>query len=217
MTASDNTGYPWPAKHHDLDAPSDSYWCFSDIGWQRRLGLQGRITGFRRAAEILYAAMLAEQSIRDLDTVIFPYAACWRHCVELQLKTLLAQLRALSDLPAQGRHHHRIDQLWQETRKLMIEHFPSDRADPAPVGKVISQLARLDPDGQAFRYAAERDGRETLPDVDQINLVAFQEAMVGVASYLDAADSGVSEYLSTKNEMDSYYAAEFGPDWSDFN
>lgn len=99
----------------------------------------------------------------------------------------------------------------------MIEHFPSDRADLAPVGKVISQLARLDPDGQAFRYAAERDGRETLPDVDQINLVAFHEAMVGVASYLDAADSGVSEYLSTKHEMDSYYAAEFGPDWSDFD
>jgi len=111
VTASDNTNYPWPAKHHDLHAPSDSYWSFSDIGWQRRLGLQGRITGFRRAAEILHAAMLAEQSIRDLDTVIFPYAACWRHCVELQLKTLLAQLRALSDLPVEGRHHHRIDQL----------------------------------------------------------------------------------------------------------
>jgi hypothetical protein len=54
------------------------------------------------------------------------------------------------------------------------------------------------------------------PDVDQINLVAFHEAMAGVANYLDAADTTVSEHLSTKREMDSYYAAEFGPDWSNF-
>lgn len=56
-----------------------------------------------------------------------------------------------------------------------------------------------------------------MPDVEQINLVAFHEAMVGVAHYLDAADAGVGEYLSTKREMDSYYAAEFGPAWPDFN
>lgn len=216
MSAFDDTSHVWPSKHHNLHTPADSYWSFSDIDWQRRLGLQGRILGFRRAAEIVHTAMLADQSMRDLDTVIFPYAACWRHHVELQLKSLLAQLRALSDLPGGERHHHKIDQLWQEVRSF-IEHFPDEKADLASVGRVISQLAQLDPDGQAFRYAAQRDGRETLPDVDQINLVAFHEAMVGVANYLDAADTGVSEFLSTKREMDSYYAAEFGPGWSDFN
>jgi hypothetical protein len=170
----------------------------------------------RRAAEILYNALLADPSIRDLDTVIFPYAQCWRHHVELQLKSLLAQLRALSDLPTEARHHHRIDQLWQETRKLILEHFPDDNTDLAVVGKVIKQLSRLDPVGEAFRYATSRDGRMTLPDVDRINLVAFHEALVGVANYLDAVDTGTGEYLSTKREIDAYYAAEFGPAWSDF-
>jgi len=97
-----------------------------------------------------------------------------------------------------------------------MKHFPNEKVDLISVGKVISQLARLDPDGQAFRYAATRDGSDTLPDVDQINLVAFHQAMVGVANYLDAADTNVGEYLSTKREMDSYYAAEFGSDWSNF-
>jgi hypothetical protein len=55
-----------------------------------------------------------------------------------------------------------------------------------------------------------------LPNLDQINLVAFHQAMVGVANYFDAADTGVSEHLSTKREMGSYYAAEFGSDWADF-
>lgn len=43
-----------------------------------------------------------------------------------------------------------------------------------------------------------RDGRDTLASVDQINLVAFHEAMVGIANYLDGADAGAGEYLATK-------------------
>ena len=207
----------WPARHHDLHTAADDYWSFSDLGWQRRHGLQGRILGFRRAAEMLYDAMLASQSIRDLDTVIFPYAMCWRHHVELQLKSVLAQLRVLGDLPAQDRHHHGVAQLWQECRKLLIKHFPNEsRTDLKSVDRVMRQLADMDPDGQAFRYASRRDGNETLLNVDRINLVTFNEAMLGVANYLDAVDTGVGEYLSIKREMDAYYAAEFGVQWSDF-
>lgn len=217
MTAFYDDDYSWPARHHDLRAAVDNYGSFSDLGWQRRLGLLGRITGFRRAAEILYDAMRSERSPRDLDTVVFPYAACWRHHVELQLKSLHAQLRALSELPAEGRHHHRIDQLWQECRKLIMEHFPDEKENLRHVGRVISQLAQMDPDGQAFRYDAGRDGQETLPDVDQINLNAFHGAMAGVANFLDAADTMVGEYMSTKREIESYYAVEFGSDWTDFS
>lgn len=104
MTSFDDASHVWPTKHHVHRAPADSYWGFSDLGRQRRLGLQSRILGFRRAAEVLQAAMLADQSTRDLDTVIFPYAACWRHHVELQLNSLLAQLQALSDLATASRH-----------------------------------------------------------------------------------------------------------------
>lgn len=215
MSSFDDFDLVWPAKHHDLRTPPSHYTHFSDLGWQRRMGLYGRIQGFRRAAEILHSAMLADQSVRDLDTVIFPYAACWRHHVELQLKSVLAQLRALSDLPVQAQHHHKIDQLWGMAKKLMLKEFPDERSNLAHVGQVIVQLAEFDPDGQEFRYATRRDGAETLPGVDRINLVAFHEAMLGVANYLDATDTGVSETLSTKQEIDAYYAAEFN-DWSDF-
>ena len=169
--------------------------------------------GFRRAAEILQAAMLAQHSVRDLDTVIFPYAACWRHHVELQLKSLLAQLRALSDLPVEGRHHHQIDQLWQEARKLMAEHFPGQKADLAAAGKVIIQLARMDPDGQEFRYAAKRDGSRTLPGIDRINLVAFHEAMIGVAELpLTPPTQGRRATCRASARWTPDYAAEFGSD-----
>jgi len=41
--------------------------------------------------------------------------------------------------------------------------------------------------------------------------------MVGVANYLDGADAEVGDYLTTKREINSYYAAQFGNDWCDVN
>ncbi|WP_282777453.1 hypothetical protein [Nocardia sp. CC201C] len=209
MTDFDNIELVWPAKHHNLKAAPTNYSNFSDIGWQRRRGLYGRIYGFRRAAEILHEKLMANRSVRDLDTVVFPYATCWRHHIELQLKSLLAQLRALSDLPPEARHHHKIDQLWADTKKLALEHFPDEKTDIAKVSKVIGQLAQFDPDGQEFRYSHRRDGSETLPGIGRINLETFHEAMLGVANYLDATDTAVSETLSMQQEIDAYYDAEF--------
>ncbi len=211
-----NDDYAWPTKHHDLRAAADDYLGFSDLAWQRQhYGMHGRIVGFRRAAEMLYEAMLTSRSIADLDTVFYPYAMCWRHHVELQLKALRPQLRVLGNLPAQSQHHHANQQLWQECRKLLIEHFPNEsKADLMAADRVLRQLADMDPDGQEFRYASRRDGSATLPDVDRINLVSFHAAMLGIANYLDAIDTGVGEYLSTRQEMVAYYAAEFDEGWS---
>jgi hypothetical protein len=74
-----------------------------------------------------------------------PHAGPGRQSVLLEL--------LVRHLPGIQRHH-RIGQLWHEVRKLMIEHFLSEMADLASVGKMISQLALLDANGQAFRYAA---------------------------------------------------------------
>jgi hypothetical protein len=74
----------------------------------------------------------------------------------------------------------------------------------------------MDPDGQGFRYDTRRGGKPSLPDVDQINLLKFQEAMVAVAAYFDGVSSRVDYTLDSKREMDAYYAAEFGQTWSDF-
>ncbi|MBF6060467.1 hypothetical protein IU500_06700 [Nocardia terpenica] len=200
----------WPAQDHDLNAAPQENWSFSDLGWQRqRFGMRGRIMGYRRAAELLYEAMVTSHSIRDLDTVVFPHVACWRHFVELQLKVLVGKLRALSALPAEARKHHKIDQLWNEVRNLILEHHPGERDDLENVTRVILQLAQMDPDGQEFRYATRTDGTPALPATDRINLTAFHNAMVGVANYLDAADTGYGELLDTKLEMDAYNASEF--------
>ncbi|GGJ90551.1 hypothetical protein GCM10010123_20510 [Pilimelia anulata] len=103
-----------PQRHHSLRTPAANYWAYSDIGRLRWLSVHGRIMGYRRAAELLYDSMLSSMDIAVLDTVVFPYAMCWRHFVELQLKSLLAQLKRVSVRnPARRELHareHRSDQ-----------------------------------------------------------------------------------------------------------
>ena len=207
----------WPHSRHDLRSPAASYWQFSDLGWQRLSGLEGRTLGFRRAAEMLYESMLTSRSIADLDTVFYPYALCWRHYVELQLKALHADLRALAGRAPKATHHHMIDRLWTGVRHLIHEQFPGDE-DPgeSDAHRLIGQLAALDPDGQQLRYGKRRDGTASLPDVDQVNLVTFHEAMSAVANYLEAVAAAVDHDLDIKREMDEYYSAEFGSNWADF-
>ena len=50
------------------------------------------------------------------DTVVFPFAMCWRHYVELQLKTLIPAARRLLDKPVVPGGGHNIKQLWSAAR-----------------------------------------------------------------------------------------------------
>jgi hypothetical protein len=162
---------------------------------------------------MLYDGLVGRYSIRDLDTVVFPYAACWRHYLELQLKWVLVQLRLATGRPSSSERHHRIDLLWREAEPLLIEVSPSETTDIKNVRRLVRELARMDPDGQGFRYAESVKGDQTLASVDRINLVAFHDAMTAIANFLEGADVMLGEYVSTQQETDSYYAAEFGAGW----
>ncbi|MER7604700.1 hypothetical protein [Nocardioides sp. NPDC127503] len=206
----------WPNSGHDLLRSPGAYLAFSDLGWQRRCGIDYRAVGFRRGAAILYDAMLEGGDIADLDTVFYPYALCWRHYVELQLKVVLASLRALGGLAPREKPEHSVGKLWSSTMQLMHDHMPDLKGpDTRAAGRVIGQLDKIDPNGQEIRYGARLDGTATLPDLDRVNLSAFHEAMCGVANYLEGVEDLVEHHLEVKREMDGYYAAEFGVDWSD--
>jgi hypothetical protein len=58
--------------------------------------------------------------------VIFPFAACWRHYVELQLKSLIEQCQKLLDQTAKRRGGHNIEQLWSEMRPLLVQLHPQE-------------------------------------------------------------------------------------------
>ena len=110
----------WPERDHNLGATGADWTSHALIGWQEG-EVGGRIAGYRRAAEILAEHVLAHRG--DLDLVVFPLAGCWRQHVELRLKDLLADLQVLLGRPAEPRHHHDIERLWEEVRPLLYEHI----------------------------------------------------------------------------------------------
>jgi hypothetical protein len=188
----------WPERHHDLRATGPDYRSHALVGYQAGWD---RADGYRRAAEILADHLLAHR--HDLDAVVFPFAACWRHHVEVQLKGVLVDLQRLLDVPVVEHHHHDVLQLWNEVRPLLVKAHPGEeRRDRAVVGRLLHQLAELDPLGEGFRYGKRRDGSATLAGVDRLDVRAFHEAMQAVASYLAAVMDKTAYDLDLKAEYE---------------
>jgi hypothetical protein len=90
---------PWPERDHDLLATGADWTSHAVIGSYKDQ-TYGRMEGYRRGAEILAEHVLTKD--RDLDTVVFQLAACWRHHIELRLKALLGALQQLLALPVEA-------------------------------------------------------------------------------------------------------------------
>lgn len=207
--SGDDQSWIWPSQADDLMRPASSYLSFADIGWQRTNGSYGRISGFRRAAEILYEAMIASAAISDLDTIVFPYAACWRHHIELQLKVVSTILRTLLERTAVASNTHDLAKLWQQVKDMLHQQWPDDTADLVHVTRVIGQLSAIDPNGQGFRYDRDVKGNLTLGNLDQVNLPTFHNALRGVSNFLSAVDAHADYDLDLKRDIATYYADEF--------
>jgi hypothetical protein len=157
------------------------------------------MAGYHRAAQILAAHLLEDRG--DLDAVIFPFAACWRHHVEIRLKALLVDLQRLLERPIVKHHHHDILQLWNEARPLILKANPkADRRDPNNAERVLQQLSELDPLGQDFRYEKRQDGTPSLDNVERLDVRAFHEALEGVASFLGGVAAQVDQALDLRRE-----------------
>lgn len=204
MTDTDDPNWLWPDETHDLSVPASSYYAYSDIAWHRGKGMYGRIAGYREAAEVLYRQMIGSQSIAHLDTLIYPFASCWIHHVELHLKALMPDLRRLASRPNEQIHTHNLKGLWTEVRELLEQLWPDDTAAIPHVDRVITQLHAMDPHGQAFLYDRDRKGNPTLASIDQIDLPAFQRALLAVSNFLGGAEAQADNALEMLREAERY-------------
>lgn len=163
--------------------------------------------GYRLAADTLVQHVMV--TARHQDTLLFPIAFLYRHYLELRLKGIISDGRQLLDNGIGYPTHHRIDDLWDDTKGLMREIWRK----PAPqeyhlMDHVISEFARRDPEGETFRYAQTKDGQETLSDIPLINLRHLAESIGEVADLLDGVSTEISRYLDYKSEMLAAY--DFG-------
>ena len=192
----------WPDPSDDLGAPAESEQESAAVGWHRAYDVDGHAWGYRRAAEMLYEGMLASGLHTDRDSIFYPFALCWRHYVELRLKSLLTDLGRLAGQSRKDRTGHNLIHLGSAFEKECESAFPG-QGEPARavVCRTIQQLHGWDPTGVEFRYDTRRDGSKTLPEVSWVNLKVFHRSMSGVANYLEAAGMAIEEAYETKREM----------------
>lgn len=209
----DFTGGPtnWPGPDHDLLAVGDNPDAVFFFDWQRNEGLasNGRLLGYRKAANLLAEQVVERGRVDELDTVFFAYAFVWRHYMELQLKSLVVAYRILLDKEKKEQLKHGLWPLWQQLHKLMRQ-ADEDGSDPAikAVGRLLRQFHDLDPSSQEFRYNLLKDGSPTLKDVTKLDYVSFHSGLDAVANFLEAVDASVDQQLDLKRETRAEYEAE---------
>ncbi len=199
---------PWPRADHTLDGRNADWRsaAYFDAGWGTAYL---RIEGFRRSAELHYRQMMVSPSERNF--LVYPFAANWRHAIELQLKDLLGLLGRLHKATFDDnlKHTHNLAKLWAQALPL-IQASPATEARPADlttVTKLIGQLTTLDPDGQELRYHERTDGKPSLQGHPHIDMPKFHESLQGVAAFLDGITEGIHQALEFERDM----AWECGP------
>lgn len=152
-----------------------------------------RIRGYRRAAMAL--SEILKKGDRVDEALAYPFVYCWRHHVELQIKKFIEDSVALHGdlLPEDVHKTHSIGALWNFAEKYIKKSFPKDSsADTTVPGKIIGQLAQIDPDGMVLRYARTASGQPTLKKAVWVELEPFHTAMLNLSAYFNGTIEGTS-------------------------
>ncbi|HKR82510.1 MAG TPA: hypothetical protein VJR27_05965 [Candidatus Saccharimonadales bacterium] len=208
--ADDPPATPWPNPQADLLAGDKDWWFVACMDFPRDEWL-GYIGGYWKAASLIVAQVAATG--RDQDYLVYPFLMCWRHHVELQLKNLIIQCQRCKRVEVEFPRTHKIGLLWEQTRTLLEEIFPTEDADHLDdVERVLRQLQGFDPTSEHFRYPVTKNGAPTLEALPRVHMRLFHEAMESVAHYLDAVDTGLREKIDAENEARAAMMDLYGPE-----
>ena len=209
----DEISASWPEKGDKLFTSGPDWWHNAFIHYRGDDWYQ-YIAGYKRAGDILIAH--AKDTSREHDYVVLPAVFLYRQYLELQLKQLIRDGKALLDESPDFPKIHDLGKLWTECRQVLEQVWPDDSTDSASsdtredllaLEECIMQFASIDPTSMAFRYPVGKHGETLLPDdVRIINLNNLADVMNKISNYLDGAATGISVYLDEKQEMEAYYS-----------
>lgn len=200
----------WPIPGLNILAGGNDDKHHAFLNWQDSLDMReyGYISGFRLAAEVMYDYI--ERTGRDQDRLVFPFGMCWRHHIELQLKSLLAELQRYQGDPVKTPNIHYLDKLWEDVRTRLEATRPYDTENLDTVEDLLKQLNDTDSSNQEFRYPNKRDNSPSLGKVSSVDLAAFHNAMLRLSAFFSAANTAVYEEGQTKAEIAQEMQGEYG-------
>lgn len=151
------------------------------------------LAGFQRAADMIVTA--AESDDLNPDDLFFPVAYLYRHHLELMLKELVRLGVRLGSFDGceEILGGHNLHKLWNNAKQLVKVVWPdSPEKEFEAVEQVILEFHKLDPSGQAFRYARDRNGGLHLASgPERVDLSNLKSVVDEVSRFLDAAYAGI--------------------------
>lgn len=167
--------------------------------------LSGYAKGYKDAADFIVNGVIEGHRSYTFDVpyLVFPVVFLYRQYIELRLKEIIL----LGTRWKGERHgipkHHRLHEIWKHARPYMEELGGREHLDALEA--CIGEFASLDPDGMAFRYPTDRDGRPHLPEWTVINLRHLKETMEGLGHLLDDAAEMLYIGLQQRAEFSGDY------------
>lgn len=166
------------------------------------------ITGFQRAADMIVEAAKTDDD--NPDELVFPVTYLYRHYLELMLKDMIRlgirlgaiEVRAKSNsepcpncghrkVKKDWQSEHNLYKLWYLVKRLLREVWPEGPTDDLnATEQMILEFHKLDPSGQAFRYAKDNKDNQHLQEApDKVDLINLKVKMDAVSTFLNSASS----------------------------
>ena len=109
---------------------------------------QARVSGYRRAAEILLEEARLQGA--EVDLLFYPCLYLYRHYFELHLKMITKQEGVA---PSNTERSHDLIKHWRKLRRFAEERLSLGRSDVQAIEDAVRLLHEIDPSGTKLRYA----------------------------------------------------------------
>ena len=196
--------FRWPAIGDKLfSAEHPTYGAFLSRHTEERLyHLTG---GYKLASDLLVEQ--AEAQAWRRRKLVYPIVFCYRHYLELTLKSVLQQYGPLGDLTSSWTHH-RLEDLWRDYRKLLgaVGGETSEDQGTGAVEQCVAEFAKIDSTSDAFRYPTRRRGQPFSTELEMLDLISLRDTMQGIENYFLAVEGfldSLTEVGSLIPEVDS--------------
>jgi hypothetical protein len=190
------------------------------VGWMqsRPNELDGYLEGYRRAAMVLFASAIANNTSPDL--VVFPLAFLWRHHIELSLKDAIATGRLLEDKDWSFPDGHKLWDLWMTAKPYIHRCGPKNAPELKNAEANIKEFEKIDPYADGFRYPLNKDrSARSMPNAPEyVNIRLLQDAMEALGNFFHGVRAELSSQLEYKQdweaerrqEMEAEYRRSYG-------
>jgi hypothetical protein len=146
--------------------------------------------GYKWAADVLFnhveevRADRDDQSLDITNWLIYPIYFLYRHAIELSLKQIRDTQPHRSGVST-DEYHHDLRKLWVEVRDWVQSVGGKRLSDEAQAFEsLIDEIHKADPKGDAGRYRAHRNRRETFESLRPIDLPNLRETLNKMLNFL---------------------------------